>query len=97
MSNKVWDEERIREEFKKLDSITGLHGADLPITFGKAKHTLGCFYIDTINKKPKKFHFSLFYFGNPKWSEASALDVIRHEYAHYMDYMFNGNSSHGAS
>ena len=55
MSNKVWDEERIREEFKKLDSMTGLHGADLPITFGKAKHTLGCFYIDTINKKPKKF------------------------------------------
>ena len=54
MSNKVWDEERIREEFKKLDSMTGLHGADLPITFGKAKHTLGCFYIDTINKKPKK-------------------------------------------
>lgn len=41
MSNKVWDEERIREEFKKLDSITGLHGANLPITFGKAKHTLG--------------------------------------------------------
>ena len=29
MSNKVWDEERIREEFKRLDSITGLHGADL--------------------------------------------------------------------
>ena len=26
MSNKVWDEERIREEFKKLDSMTGLHG-----------------------------------------------------------------------
>ena len=64
MSNKVWDEERIREEFKRLDSMTGLHGADLPITFGKAKHTLGCFYIDNINKKPKKFHFSLFYFGN---------------------------------
>ena len=97
MSNKVWDEERIKEEFKKLDSITGLHGADLPITFVKAKHTLGCFYIDTINKKRKKFHFSLFYFGNPEWSETSALDVIRHEYAHYMDYMFNGSSSHGAS
>lgn len=47
--------------------------------------------------KSKKFHFSLFYFGNPEWSEASALDVIRHEYAHYMHYMFNGNSSHGAS
>lgn len=60
----------IREEFIKLDSITGLHGTDLPIIFRKTKHTLGCFYIE---------------------------DVIRHEYAHYMDYMFNGNSSHGAS
>ena len=55
MSNKVWDEERIREEFKRLDNMTGLHGADLPITFGKAKHTLGCFYIDTINKKLRSF------------------------------------------
>ena len=57
MSNKVWDEERIRDEFKKLDSITGLHGADLPITFGKAKHTLGCFYIDNINKLFNCFYF----------------------------------------
>ena len=97
MSNKVWDEERIREEFKKIDSITGLHGADLPITFGKAKHTLGCFYFHTINKKPYKFHFPLLYFGDPEWSEASALDVIRHEYAHYMNCVLHGESGHGAS
>lgn len=54
MSNKVWDEKTIREEFKRLDSMTGLHGADLPITFGKAKHTLGCFVSAKLYSVPKK-------------------------------------------
>ena len=63
MSNKVWDEERIREEFKRLDSMTGLHGADLPITFGKAKHTLGCFYMTLLIRNQRSFISHCFILG----------------------------------
>ena len=91
----IWDEEAIRQELERLDKITGLHGSSLPITFGKARYQLGSFHVNPQKKEPKKFHFSLFYYGNPEWSKESALDTIRHEYAHYMDYMLYGNGGHG--
>lgn len=39
----IFDEEMIRAELRRLDVITGLHGADLPIKFGKAQSYLGRF------------------------------------------------------
>ena len=87
----IWDEKRIRTEFERLDKRTGLTGAKLPITFGNAKGTLGMF---SQNKQPY-FRFSNYWFQNPDWPEELALDVIRHEYAHYMDWELYGNCSHG--
>lgn len=97
IDNKTWNEDTIREEIRRLDKITGLQGSVLQITFGNAKYTLGSFHIDVKTREPKKFHFSRFYYNNPEWSNASALDTIRHEYAHYMDYMLHGNLGHGST
>lgn len=83
----MWNEETIRKELKRLDSITGLNGGELPIRFGKAKSYLGLYY----PSEGKGFYFSTYYFENPDFQVESALDVIRHEYAHYMNHIvYNG-------
>ena len=80
----IWPEERIREELRRLDKKTGLHGADLTIVYDSKTKLLGAYH-----PLEKKFRFSTKYFENPSWSEQSAIDVIRHEYAHFMDHMLN--------
>lgn len=83
----IWNEETIREELRRLDLKTGLRGAELPIKFGKAKSYLGLYY----QTEGKGFYFSTYYFENPDFQVESALDVIRHEYAHYMNHIvYNG-------
>ena len=89
---KIWDEQSIREVFAELDNRTGLSGAELPIYFGNAKGRLACFICGG-----PAFRFSDYWFKNTDWPIESALDVIRHEYAHYMDWSENGYTSHGSS
>lgn len=89
----IWNEERVRAEFARLDRLTGLSGASLPISFGNACSTLGCYY----GGKNKRFRFSNHWLDNPDWPEEAALDLIRHEYAHYMDEMLGGDGGHGTS
>ena len=81
-----WPEERIRAEMKRLDGITGLCGATLPIRFLRRARRLGAFCLDA-NENPLYFSFTQSYFENPEFSESEALDVIRHEYAHYMKHV----------
>lgn len=92
----IWTEEAIRDEIRKLDVAAGLEGAKLPITFGRAKTRLGALYIDRKERKAIRFYFSRFYFANPNWPVSDALDVISHEYAHYMALTLFGYSGHGA-
>lgn len=87
----IWNEARIRAEFARLDKLTGLNGAALPITFSRAQHTLGMF---SWEGEKMSFRFSNYWFQNPDWPEESALDVIRHEYAHYMDHVVYGGVGH---
>lgn len=89
----IWTEDVIREEMRRLDIITGLHGADLPIVFTRAKRTLGSFHHTDLD--PVEFRFSKIWLTNPEFAHAQGLDLIRHEYAHYMDFMRHGDSSHG--
>lgn len=89
----IFNEEMIREELRRIDQKTGLNAASLPISFGNAKCYLG--YFSYPNDKSLKFYFSNHYFTDPMFPVEEKLDVIRHEYAHYMDYMLNGSSSHG--
>ena len=91
----IFDEEMIRAELRRLDMKTGLHAADLPIKFGKARCTLGRFSYPSEDRM--EFYFSNYYFQDPMHPIEEKLDTIRHEYAHYMDYMINGSSSHGPS
>lgn len=91
----IWNEETIRKEFTRLDKKTKLHGADLPIKFGNAKTVLGRFYGNT--ETSMAFYFSKYYFDNPDFPYEEAVDTIRHEYAHYMDYELYGNHGHGAT
>lgn len=86
----LWTEERIREELRRMDEITGLHGAELPITYNRNHKCLGSFYFEE-----RKFAFSLYWFDNPNWAEEATRDVIRHEYAHYMNLERNGLKNHG--
>ncbi|MBR5179532.1 MAG: hypothetical protein IKW90_12145 [Lachnospiraceae bacterium] len=88
---KVWDEDAIRKELARLDGITGLNGAELPIRFTDAQCVIGCYHLNN----GERFSFSRIYFMDPEWAEESALDTIRHEYAHYMDYAIYGNVGHG--
>lgn len=87
----VWNESTIRSEIARLDKKTGLKGAELPISFNNAKRTLGSY----CSADGGSFKFSNYYFQDPEWPMESALDVIRHEYAHHMDYMIYGCSGHG--
>jgi len=86
----LWPEERIREELRRLDQKTGLHGAELPITYNRNHKCLASFYAGE-----RKFAFSLCWFDNPDWAEEAARDIIRHEYAHYMNLERNGLKNHG--
>lgn len=93
--NVIWNETRIRDEIKRLDQKTGLRGEDIPIVFGNAKHTLGSFC--TQNGNAKQFRFSNYYFQNKDFPVEEAVDTIRHEYAHYMDFVINGKLGHSTS
>ncbi len=87
--NTEWTEGKIRNVLERLDTKTGLHGKDLPMYFTHSKHTLGMY-------SPKgEFYFSDFYFKDPEFPDELALDVIRHEYAHYMDHILYGKIGHG--
>ena len=88
-----WTEARIREELKRLDEITGLDGAKLPISFSNSIRTLGQY----CSANGGAFRFSNYYYQNPEWPDEEALDTIRHEYAHYYDHMVYGNFGHGAT
>lgn len=96
---KCWTEEDFRKELRRLDKYVkqtqgiDLVGGELKIEFSeKARHTLGVYY-----SRQKKFKFSLAFF-NSDVPEACAIDVIRHEYAHYYNHVvFGVPGGHGAS
>lgn len=75
---KIWTEDKIRFIIRKLDAKTGLNGAALPIAFKCNGRVLGQY-----SHKPKAFRFNRMFFNAPSTGEAEAIDVIRHEYAHY--------------
>lgn len=95
---KEWNEEDFREELRRLDQYVkrsqgiDLVGGELDIEYSeRARYTLGMYY-----PKEKKFKFSLLFF-NSDVPEACAIDVIRHEYAHYYaDVVMGYSHGHGS-
>ena len=89
-----WSRERIRAELSRLDDITGLKGANVTVRLYEEREPLGLFtFIDPVRMT---FGFSSPRFEDPKFTQAEALDVIRHEYAHNMEYaLFGESTDHG--
>ena len=87
----IWNEEMIRAELKRLDRKAGLNGAKLPIKFTHSKHSLGCFYPEKDNMR---FDFSLYYLSDDSFPEEEALDLIRHEYAHFANFCLYHGTGH---
>lgn len=91
--NIFWTEERIRNEIKQLDKKTGLCGEKIPIRFNHAKGMLGQFKV--LDSGQFEFTFSTYWYHDPDWPIESAQDTIKHEYAHYMNYVIYGGYGHG--
>ena len=78
-----WPHERIRREIRQLDNRTGLDGLKLSIYFNDDEQKLGTF-THTQHQTPLYFTFSQHFFENPAFTDAEAIDTVRHEYAHFM-------------
>lgn len=87
----MW-QSRILNELKRLDAITGLQGANVPFSFFNRKNAFGMF---VPGHGKMEFRFSKPLFEDPQLPDDTKLDTIRHEYAHYMDYVQFGCCSHG--
>lgn len=80
-----WPEARIREEIERLDRKTGLHGNDLDIRFNNVTQYLATF-THSLNGNAPYFTFSIKYLEDDAYTNSVIVDLIRHEYAHYMVY-----------
>lgn len=79
----IWTVDKIREIYRALDQKTGLRGGELPIILQSTRKRLGAFYPSPGHEK---FSFSLQYLNDPDFPESEAIQLLRHEYAHYYDY-----------
>ncbi|SES93130.1 hypothetical protein SAMN02910413_1307 [Pseudobutyrivibrio sp. C4] len=72
--------------YSVLDHKLGLHGAEVPITFGMDEKALGS-YLPPSYDDEEQFQFSLFFIGfclNEQLSKSDRINLYKHEYAHYM-------------
>ena len=77
--------------YSVLDHKLGLHGADVPITFGMDEKALGS-YLPPSYDNEEQFQFSLFFIGfcmNDQLTKADRVNLYKHEYAHYMTRRIN--------
>ena len=73
--------------YSVLDHKLGLHGAEVPITFGMDEKVLGS-YMPPSYDEEEHFQFSLFFIGfcmNGQISKQDRINLYKHEYAHYMN------------
>lgn len=99
-----WTSEDIRMVIYALDEKTGMDGADLPICIynGTDVKALASYTpMQKGNPLFRSFRFSAKYFDNDSFKDSAAIDVIRHEYCHYLvdvldlKSVFNEDNSHG--
>lgn len=78
-----WEVEEIRKVIENLDKKTGLEGAKIPIHLSKSLGDEGL-TLGTYRSGFRCFAFSKKYFNDPSFRDSEAIDVIRHEYCHYV-------------
>lgn len=77
--------------YSVLDHKLGLHGAEVPITFGMDEKALGS-YLPPSYDNEERFEFSLFFIGfcmNEQLTKNDRVNLYKHEYAHYMTRHIN--------
>lgn len=98
-----WSVEDVREVIRSLDARTGMNGASISIHLSKSLgdgSTLGT-YRPSKENCWRSFSFSLKYFNDSNFNDLAAIDVIRHEYCHYLvdalglKELFNDENDHG--
>ena len=98
-----WSAEDIREVIRSLDERTGMNGASISIHLSRSLgdgSTLGT-YRPSNDNCWRAFSFSLKYFNDSNFNDLAAIDVIRHEYCHYLvdalglKELFNDENDHG--
>ena len=94
MKGRIWTEEMIREELKRIDKKFNLQLSALPIRFGKAKSTLGKCAVDR-DGNLSYFYFSKYYMDDLNFPDEEKLDTIRHEAAHAKAWLDYGHWGHG--
>ena len=81
---------QIRALYEELDHKFHLSGAKIPITFGVDKDLLGS-YTKAGFGEEEHFHFSLYFVGysvEKPLSKEDRIDLLKHAYAHYMQYNY---------
>lgn len=100
-----WSVEDIRKVIQSLDKKTGMNGASIHISLCKTLgngSTLGT-YRPSDNHSWRSFCFSLAYFNDSNFKDLAAIDVIRHEYCHYLvdalnlNAIFDDRDDHGVA
>ena len=98
-----WSVEDVREVIRSLDERAGMNGASISIHLSKSLgdgSMLGT-YRPSKENCWRSFSFSLKYFNDSNFNDLAAIDVIRHEYCHYLvdvlglKELFNDESDHG--
>lgn len=98
-----WSVEDFRDVIRGLDTRTGMKGASISIYLSNSLgdgSTLGS-YLPGKDNSWRSFSFSLKYFNDSNFNDLAAIDVIRHEYCHYLvdalrlNELFNDEKDHG--
>lgn len=100
-----WKKEDIRAVIQSLDDKTGMHGASLSIYLPELINegtTLGAYcHNKGGDMRMCYFQFSRHHFNDSEFKDLAVIDVIRHEYCHYvvdclkLESVFNDDDPHG--
>ncbi len=92
MKSDIAIEEFIRTEMNRLDVVTGLCTSDSPIFITDSYNLVGTY---APNTNPDCFSFSKRFFSDKDIDNQILLYVIRHEYAHCMNFRIYRQRGHG--
>lgn len=92
MKNDIEIKSFIRKEMMRLDSVTGISTADSLIFLTDSYNLVGTYSAHT---EPECFSFSRHFFSDADIDGNILIYIIRHEYAHCLNYRFYGKRGHG--
>lgn len=82
----------IRNEMNRLDSVTGISTSDSPVYLTNSYNLVGTYSPFTY---PDCFSFSRKFFSDEDINTETLLHIIRHEYAHCLNFRIYRQHGHG--